>query len=139
MSILRNIIILGFVLAVIPVLVGSKAQQKISIEPGDKQLTNEQIKELLLGNSVDGQSREGHYYTFFFPTYGKMLGEISNGATDEGGWSVKDNMLCRTWNNWRTGELCKKVYTRGNQILLLYSSGRIAVQTLRPGNPENLY
>ena len=72
-------------------------------------------------------------------TYGKMLGELSNGATDEGVWSVKDNMFCRIWTNWRIGEACKKVYKRGNQVLKLNPDGYINVQTLKPGNPENLY
>ncbi len=139
MSTLRNIVILGFLIAVVPVLDGSKAQPTVSIEPGDKLLTNEKIKELLTGNTVVGVSRNGYDYTVFYPAYGKMLGELSNLESDEGVWSVKDNMYCRAWNNWLYAEAhCSKVYKRGNQILKLHSDGYIAVQTLKPGNPENL-
>ena len=138
MSTLRNLVILGFLIAVLLVLDGSKAQPTVSIEPGDKLLINEQIKELLTGNTVVGE-RKGRYYTVFYPTYGKMLGELSSLESDEGVWFVKDNLYCRAWNNWLDGEeRCSKVYKRGDLILKLDSDGYILVQTLRPGNPENL-
>ena len=140
MSTLRNIVILGFVLAVAPVFIGSKAQQSVAIQPGDKLLTNEQMKKLFVGNSFAGQSKNNYYYTIFYPTYGKVLGELSSGTSDEGVWYVKNNKYCMTWNNWRdNSETCFQVYKKGSQILKLQPDGSILVQTLKPGNPENLY
>ena len=132
--------------AVTITLGGCKTPAPGLIEPGQKPLTGEEIKELLVGSSVVGSTQDiytggaifGSNYTIFYPSYGKFRGSLGY-ATDQGVWSVRGNIYCRTWDNWLDNEeTCYRFYKKGNKVIKVALSGFIRVQTLKPGNPDNL-
>ncbi len=78
-------------------------------------LNHEQIKALLVGNTLKGNSNNSDY-SFFYSPDGVLLGNVGS-YSDRGNWSVNDNHYCTQWRLWGHGEkLCWTLRRRGNEI-----------------------
>lgn len=119
------------------------AQMKIA-DSGAPQLSNSEIRQTLIGNSVAGVSKKGNPWNIYYQD-GTMLG-YSKGSgwesKDNGTWEVNDNKYCRKWNiKWGNKETsCKKVYkTADNKIVFVSDDkARSDITTLSMGNTFNL-
>ncbi len=86
------------------------------VERGDAPLNAEEMKTVLVGNSIVGDNWDGPY-TVYFPAYGEMRGLRASHYKDVGTWRADEDAICATWDNWWGGvERCWGVYLDGNTV-----------------------
>jgi hypothetical protein len=102
-------------------------------------LSGSEIRAMLIGNSVVGETRMGPL-TVYFPSYGEMRGLRSFHYRDDGTWRVTEDGFCGEWNNWLgTMARCWRAYRSGDALSLekVDDSQQVTIE-LVPGNPANL-
>lgn len=111
------------------------AQAEAPAEP----LPGGQVKEILVGNSLTGDTSDGPY-TFYFPAYGEIRGLRSNRYRDNGVWRVTEDKVCGRWENWHGNvERCWHVYRDGDSVSWMRPDGSGMEQLeLVEGNPNKL-
>jgi hypothetical protein len=109
------------------------------IARGDAPLTAEEMKTVLLGNSIVGDNWDGPY-TVYFPAYGEMRGLRAAHYKDVGTWRADDDTICATWDNWWGGvERCWGIYLDGNTVSWLRPASDAPEQAkVVEGNPYGL-
>jgi len=102
-------------------------------------LTGDEIRGLLVGNSIIGKNWDGPY-TVYFPTYGEMRGLRSSHYKDQGTWYVVEDAICGEWENWwGSVERCWGIYLEGDTITWLRpDSDAPDVAEIVEGNPAFL-
>jgi hypothetical protein len=104
-----------------------------------EQLTGEQLKSALSGNSLV-QDESQPPLVLFFAENGELRGIRSNHYQDRGSWRVENDRVCGKWNNWYgTLASCWTVYRSGNRLSLAGErSTDVLFATLAPGNVADL-
>jgi hypothetical protein len=82
----------------------------------DVALPSDAIRDVLVGNSIEGDNWDGPY-TVYFASYGEMRGVRSSHYKDEGTWRVEDDAICAKWQNWWGAvERCFGIYLDGDKV-----------------------
>ena len=108
-------------------------------ELGDAPLSAEEMKTVLVGNSIVGDNWDGPY-TVYFPAYGEMRGLRASHYKDSGTWRADDDAICATWENWWGGvERCWGIYLDGSTVSWLRPESDAPEQAeIVEGNPYGL-
>lgn len=120
------------------------AQLKIN-ESGVASLTMTEIKETLLGNSINALSKKGNPWEMYYQD-STMLGHVSGAdweETDHGTWeATADDEYCRQWAvSWgKQQRRCSKLYkTSDNELVFVPTDGsRNDIATLSNGDAFGL-
>lgn len=109
------------------------------IGSGDAPLDADELKTVLVGNSVVGDNWDGPY-TVYFPVYGEMRGLRASHYTDIGSWRANDDGICATWDNWWGAvERCWGIYLDGDSVSWLRPDSDTPEQaSVVEGNPSGL-
>ena len=126
---------LGYWLAAMNLIVAAAASAQSSPTP----LSGDQLKELVSGQTLSGDTPDGPY-VIYFPVYGEMRGSRSSNYKDNGAWRVTADMACGKWDNWwGNKERCWHVYRDGSKLQWMGPDGETVENlTLVEGNPYNL-
>ncbi len=102
-----------------------------------RQVMNDELTQLLRGNTIDGESSVKFH--MFFRDDGKVFGLTNSGQRNSGDWKVKDDKLCVFWfnPNWEHG--CDKVFTTDTGYVNIATGNETHYEySILPGNPEEL-
>ena len=101
--------------------------------PIGPQLTGDEIKSALTGNSLVAVEKQVPPLSFFFAENGKLRG---NSYRDSGTWGIRNDTLCGKWRNWYgTLSSCWEIFHAGTRFTLKnISDTRTLLTTLTPGN-----
>ena len=109
------------------------------IASGAAPLNAEEMKTVLIGNSVEGDDWDGPF-AVYFPVYGEMRGIRASHYKDIGSWRVQEDAVCGTWDNWwGSVERCWGIYLDGNRVSWLRPDSDTPQQAkVVEGNPHDL-
>ena len=62
-------------------------------------LTGDQIRELLPGNTLNGNFFANQLTIAFYPD-GKLVGTLGLHGSDVGSWSIKEQLYCHSWTRY---------------------------------------
>lgn len=113
------------------------APQKTSELDGFKRMKGADIVASLVGNSLDGEDKDGDYVIYYdTPTTMKI---VYQGRTESGVWRIKGDRYCRRWQTFGKGkERCVHFYRSGDRINWV-RKGKIRDRSvLVAGNPAAL-
>ncbi len=110
-----------------------------AIGSGDAPLNAEEMKTVLVGNSIVGDNWDGPY-TVYFPVYGEIRGLRASHYKDIGTWQAEEDAICATWDNWWGGvERCWGIYLDGDTVSWLRPDSDTPEQAkVVEGNPYGL-
>ncbi len=116
---------LGLILSI--VLLSSCASTEVKKDPikttNSPNLTDAQIKMLIVGKTMLGDSIGGNSWTAKINSNGTISGTTGT-SDDNGTFTIKDNKLCNKWNNWRSGAVsCWTMRKRTNDYFAKLVSG----------------
>jgi hypothetical protein len=102
-------------------------------------LNAEEIKTVLVGNSVVGENWDGPF-TVYFPIYGIMRGVRAGHYKDMGTWRTEADSICGTWENWwGSMERCWGISLDGETVSWLRPDSDTSEKAkLVEGNPYGL-
>lgn len=102
-------------------------------------LSEKDFREQIVGNYVEGGYR-AHHYRFWIGENGVIRGQLGLTGSDDGSWSMNDDLFCYEWAHYFHGvERCYYWYRSGNRVVLRNAdSFRIPDihGRLLPGKPE---
>lgn len=109
------------------------------IDSGEAPLNAEEMKTVLVGNSVVGDDWDGPF-TVYFPVYGEMRGLRASHYKDIGTWSANEDAICGTWDNWwGSVERCWGIYLDGDTVSWLRPDSETPQRAkIVEGNPYGL-
>jgi len=109
------------------------------VQHGDAPLNAEEMKSVLVGNTITGDDWDGPF-AVYFPVYGEMRGLRASHYKDIGTWRVEEAALCATWDNWWGAlEKCWGVYLDGDTVSWLRAdSDRPQQSKVLEGNSHGL-
>ena len=109
------------------------------IQSGEAPLNAEEMKTVLIGNSVVGDDWDGPF-TVYFPVYGEMRGIRASHYKDIGSWRAEEDAVCGTWDNWwGSVERCWGIYLDGDSVSWLRPDSDTPQQAkVVEGNPAGL-
>ena len=104
--------------------------------PIGAQLTTDEIKTTLAGNSLSSTEELVPPLVVYFSENGEMSGVRANNYHDDGTWQARDDALCGTWKNWYgTLANCWMVFRSDSRVTLKsVADARTATTILSPGN-----
>ena len=114
--------------------------QLASWEPNGPQLTAEQMRTLVTGNTSSGRMKNGVPYAVFYAPDGTQKVRTAQGFRDAGEWRVTEaGELCGKWQNIGRSddETCLQGYRDGDSIRFIGGSSTSPVQFYR-GNAAKL-
>ena len=86
------------------------------VDSGDVPLNAEEMRTVLVGNSIVGDNWDGPY-TVYFPVYGEMRGLRASHYRDIGTWRAEEDAICGAWDNWwGSVERCWGIYLDGDSV-----------------------
>ncbi len=86
------------------------------IDSGEAPLNADDMKTVLVGNSIVGDNWDGPY-AVYFPVYGEMRGLRASHYKDIGTWRADEDAICATWDNWWGAvERCFGIYLDGDTV-----------------------
>ena len=104
---------------------------------GFVQMKGEEIRAALVGNSLDGEDKDGSY-VIHYPTASTMRIQY-RGREDDGVWRIDGDRYCRQWKTFGKGrERCVEFHRNGDQINWVRKGKVTDRSVLVPGNPANL-
>ena len=109
-------------------------------EPKGPQLSAEQLRNMVTGNTSSGRMNNGVPYAVYYAADGTQKVRTGQGFRDVGEWRVTDDgELCGTWQNiGRSGEeTCLRGYREGDSVRFSGGSSNSPVQFYR-GNAAKL-
>jgi hypothetical protein len=129
----------GLIATLTCALVVSGCGGSSSIHSGAAPLNAEELKSVLVGNSIVGENWDGPF-SVYFPVYGEMRGLRASHYRDTGTWRAEEDAICGTWDNWWGAvERCWGVYLDGNSVSWLRPDSESAEQAkIVEGNPYGL-
>ncbi|NIM29475.1 MAG: hypothetical protein GTO28_16780 [Gammaproteobacteria bacterium] len=109
------------------------------IASGEAPLNAEEMRTVLVGNSIVGDNWDGPF-TVYFPTYGEMRGLRASHYKDTGTWRAEEDAICGTWENWWGAvERCWGIYLDGDTVSWLRPDSDTPEQArIVEGNPYGL-
>ena len=109
------------------------------IARGEAPLNAEEMKQVLVGNSVVGDNWDGPF-TVYFPVYGEIRGLRASHYTDTGSWRADEDSFCATWDNWwGSVERCWGIYLQGDTVSWMRPDSDTPEQAkIVEGNPYGL-
>ena len=105
-------------------------------------LSGEEIRKLIVGNTVKGPIGAQPYSFYYFPD-GKVSGVIGDDDDDSGTWQIKNgDVFCFTWIDFFDGtQECYQWYRDGSRYTMVSveadRSSDIPVWSIEQGNPLN--
>ncbi len=106
---------------------------------GDLPLGAEEMKTVLVGNSIVGDNWDGPFIVYF-PDYGEIRGLRASHYKDIGTWRADEDAICATWDNWWGAvERCWGIYLDGDTVSWLRPDSDTPQQAkVVEGNPYGL-
>ena len=103
-------------------------------------LSGEEIRSLIIGNSITGTPQSQGPFTMYVPAEGEMRGLRGHNYRDSGTWRVTENEICVKWRKWwAAAERCWQVFVDGDKVSWIRADGRLSDSArLVKGNPEEL-
>lgn len=109
------------------------------IDSGQPPLNAEEMKSVLVGNTIVGDNWDGPF-TVYFPVYGEMRGLRASHYKDIGSWRAQEDAICATWDNWWGAvERCWGIYLDGESVSWVRPDSDTPEQAkIVEGNPYGL-
>lgn len=102
------------------------------------QMTGQEIKSALVGNSLRGVDRSGKY-VIHYSSDRKMKIVYNKKRIESGVWRIKGNKYCRRWAKLGGGkERCVTFHRNGNKIVWVQTGKITDHSVLLRGNPARL-
>ncbi len=104
-----------------------------------QQLSGEELRREISGNTVTGVHDDGMRYSEFHSPDGKVFGHNNHDPVDRGCWDIKGDEVCYYYAGGLVrGTFCWS-FTRAGQgfRLVLPRTGTLAVGIVQRGNPHN--
>ena len=91
----------------------------VSVSFGSETLSGEQIKDLIVGKTIDGINKKGVPFQRTFYEDGKAI-RLKKGTERNESWAIKQNKLCRTSPG---KENCATIKSSGDKYFALGKKG----------------
>lgn len=104
---------------------------------GYRQMSGEEIRTALTGNTLDGIDADGNYVIYYLNS--SQMRIAYRGREESGVWRINGNNYCRRWETFGSGkERCVKMFRKGDQIDWVQEGKITDRSVLLKGNPRNL-
>ena len=130
---------IGLMATLASALILSGCSGSSPVARGDVPLGGEEMKTMLVGNSIVGDNWDGPF-TVYFPVYGEIRGLRAAHYKDVGTWRTDEDAICATWDNWwGSVERCWGIYLDGDTVSWLRPDSDTPEQAkVVEGNPYGL-
>jgi hypothetical protein len=104
---------------------------------GYRQMSGEEIRMSLTGNTLDGTDADGDYI-IYYPNSSQMR-IAYQGREESGVWRIDGDNYCRRWETFGSGkERCVTMFRKNDQIEWVQKGEITDRSVLISGNPQNL-